>query len=362
MAFKMRNSGGTFKTMGSSPNKANASNAVWSKANEASKTQNDGVSLNDLVAKRKTLEKGSNDYNINQNAINKAMGNSKRYDVEETKAKAPVVDSTPKVTETRKDGSTKSDSVTSIDPNRDDGATMETNTEYRKNDKGKRSDVVTRNESTYDAKTGEGSSGMGNTSQKTKYKLDGVTARKRQVSTGDMGTDDISDDAKRVTKTGNRKTKVKIKSPGVGTSKTKTFTKGKRAGTTKTKVRAKGQLFGRDPSKAKTVTKTNRSTWDPATGTGSSGLGMETLTTKGNKQKTEYSMGTDSKKDDKVTKSKVGKRKQTSKTTNANLEGGGTGTSKTKHYTKGKKAGTSVTKERKKGQLFGRKVNVNYGD
>ena len=68
--------------MGSSPSpmKAKASNEVWNKANEASKEQNSGTSLNDLVAKRKTLEKGSNDYNTNQNAINKAMGNSKRHD------------------------------------------------------------------------------------------------------------------------------------------------------------------------------------------------------------------------------------------------------------------------------------------
>ena len=129
---------------------------------------------------------------------------------------------------------------------------------------------------------------------------------------------------------------------------------------TVTKNRADGSVRKVKESK-------NRSTWDPETGTGSSGLGMQTTTTKRKKdgsqrgkQKTTYSMGTDSKKDDKVTKSKVGKRKQTLKTKNDDLHSGGKGTSKTKHYTKGKKAGTSVTKERKKGQLFGKKVDVDY--
>ena len=73
------------------------------------------------------------------------------------------------------------------------------------------------------------------------------------------------------------------------------------------------------------------------------------------KVKTTYSMGTDTKKDDKRVTTKVGKRKQTIKT----RESDGT-RSKTKHFTKGKKAGTSVTRERKKGQLFGRKVDVDY--
>ena len=237
----------------SSPKKANASNAVWSKANEASKTQNDGVSLNDLVAKRKTLTKGSNDYNINQNAINKAMGNSKRYDVE------PVAEekaTTPTVTETRKDGSTKADTKTVSDPNAPDfdpDRTMDVASKYRK-DGSKKSDVTTANESTYNAKTGEGSSGMGETDTKTRYKKSGE-ARRRQVSTGDMGTDNIGDDAKRVTKTGKRNTKVKTKAPGVGTTKTKTRTKGRKAGQTVTKVREKGQLFGR---KVKPATNNDR--------------------------------------------------------------------------------------------------------
>ena len=181
------------------------------------------------------------------------MGNSKRYDVE---AAAEEKGTTPTVTETRKDGTTKADKKTVSDPNAPDfdpDRTMDVASKYRK-DGSKKSDVTTANESTYNAKTGEGSSGMGETDTKTRYKKSGE-ARRRQVSTGDMGTDNIGDDAKRVTKTGKRNTKVKTKAPGVGTTKTKTRTKGRKAGQTVTKVRKKGQLFGR---KVKPATNNDR--------------------------------------------------------------------------------------------------------
>ena len=106
MAFKMRSGNTTsFKKMGSSPAKANESfqsqltgtptteeilnkkesspkmdNAKWKAGSDAAK-KNTGRSLNELVAARKGLEKGSNEYNKVQNSINKALGNSKRYDV-----------------------------------------------------------------------------------------------------------------------------------------------------------------------------------------------------------------------------------------------------------------------------------------
>ena len=114
MAFKMKNQGGTFKTMGSSPYKVandadgdgipdtvdrdagdgtgkttvgtkpaakpKMANDKWKAGSDAAK-KNTGQSLNDLVAARKGVEKGSNEYNKIQNSINKALGNSKRYDV-----------------------------------------------------------------------------------------------------------------------------------------------------------------------------------------------------------------------------------------------------------------------------------------
>lgn len=106
MAFKMRSGNATsFKKMGSSPVKATAEemrkagvsegtvkladkarsnpkmdNAKWKAGSDAAK-KNTGRSLNDLVASRKGLEKGSNEYNKVQNEINAALGNKKRYEV-----------------------------------------------------------------------------------------------------------------------------------------------------------------------------------------------------------------------------------------------------------------------------------------
>jgi len=255
MAFKLRNQGGTFKTMGSSPSPTKAttgsrlaqggatanapkapkaSNEDWSKANETSKTQNKGVSLNDLVAKRKTLEKGSNEYNVNQNAINKAMGNSKRYDVEEAKAEAPTTtftgDRDGKRTETTKDATGSSsgkEKTTEVDYNRG-GKKKETRT--------------SENKSTYNPETGEGSSGLGNvkTTQKTQV-LNRDKDRRRSVSVGDMGTDDTSDDTKIVNKRGIRNNKTKMKNEK-GTAKVKV---NRKTGEVKAKTRLKGELIGK---------------------------------------------------------------------------------------------------------------------
>ena len=339
MAFKMKNAGGSFKTMGSSPSpmKAKASNEVWNKANEASKEQNSGTSLNDLVAKRKTLEKGSNDYNTNQNAINKAMGNSKRHDT--------TTSSDNKIGGGSKEVKTS------------DNGKVVTTTSKRADDTKKKESIAT-NTSTYDANTGKGSSGKGVVTVDNKYKADGETLKRRSTSTADMGTDEKSDDIKGSTSRGGRRTKTRSRDPNTGkVTTTKEFHKGKKAGTSQVKEREVGKIKGKVP-----ISTTNRSTYDPKTGKGSSGLGMETVTgnKKGNKRTTTHSMGTDTKKDDKVTKTKIGKNKQTTKRTNADLHSGGVGTSKTKEYTRGKKAGTSETKERQKGKLFGKKVEVDY--
>jgi hypothetical protein len=153
MAFKMKSGNKTsFKGMGSSPYKSalkatpeemraagvsegtieggeksyNADNSdVYGKptkggddANWKKGMEKSGGTLNDLVAKRKTLEKGSNEWNKTQNAINAALGSKKRYDVADAAVvkgnKTTTTDTDPNTGEdrtrtatTRKDGSTK---------------------------------------------------------------------------------------------------------------------------------------------------------------------------------------------------------------------------------------------------------------
>ena len=60
----------------SGPQVAKGGTRTWSEGQAAS-----GGTLNDLVAKRKTLEKGSDEWKRVQNQINEALGSSKRYDV-----------------------------------------------------------------------------------------------------------------------------------------------------------------------------------------------------------------------------------------------------------------------------------------
>ena len=146
--------------------------------------------------------------------------------------------------------------------------------------------------------------------------------------------------------------KVDVEKKGGKVTATETSARGEKDSTT---VDSKGRV-------RKTVDQTNRSTYNPDTQTGSSGLGMQTTTKKFKKSgeakrktKTSYSMGTDTKKDDKRVTTTIGKRKQKSRERDSD----GTIT-KTKHYTKGKKAGTSKTRVRQKGKLFGKKVDVDY--
>tara|TARA_B100000902_G_scaffold42227_1_gene49900 strand:+ start:2329 stop:3519 length:1191 start_codon:yes stop_codon:yes gene_type:complete len=54
-------------------------NSDWKKGQDKAKEM--GTDLDALVKKRKTLEKGSDEWKRNQNKINEALGSSKRYDV-----------------------------------------------------------------------------------------------------------------------------------------------------------------------------------------------------------------------------------------------------------------------------------------
>lgn len=59
----------------------NASNSDWSASSEKAKTAT-GKSLNELVAMRKKVTKGSPEYNAIQNQINKSMGDSTRHETD----------------------------------------------------------------------------------------------------------------------------------------------------------------------------------------------------------------------------------------------------------------------------------------
>ena len=86
----------------------------WKKGQDKAKDM--GTDLDALVKKRKTLEKGSDEWKRNQNLINEALGNSKRYDVgpAEKKEEAPTEDNKGKLP----DATEKTDNVkTTINPN-----------------------------------------------------------------------------------------------------------------------------------------------------------------------------------------------------------------------------------------------------
>lgn len=157
-------------------------NDKWSAGNEAAKKNTGGTSLNDLVAKRKTLEKGSNEYNINQNSINKALGNSKRYDVAEA---APPAE----VKENKLTGRTTT-TTTREDPNNPN------NTITR--------DTKRRKDSTISKITDEDSPNMagdtGKGDKKRVWKDQPGREGSRNVVKSGRDTTDKSDDVKKVTK------------------------------------------------------------------------------------------------------------------------------------------------------------------
>ena len=212
MGFNLKSGNSpSFKGMGSSPNKSafkavegdndahvqayNAEKAAkakpkmdndkWSAGNEAAKKNTGGTSLNDLVAKRKTLEKGSNEYNINQNSINKALGNSKRYDVAEA---APQADAA-EVKENKLTGRTTT-TTTREDPNNPN------NTITR--------DTKRRKDNTISKITDEDSPNMagdiGKGDKKRVWKDQPGREGSRNVVKSGRDTTDKSDDVKKVTK------------------------------------------------------------------------------------------------------------------------------------------------------------------
>jgi len=74
------------KTKKPADKKAYASDKTWKEGSKSAKATT-GMSLNQLVAARKKVEKGSSEYNRIQNEINKALGNKTRHEVDSKKAK-----------------------------------------------------------------------------------------------------------------------------------------------------------------------------------------------------------------------------------------------------------------------------------
>lgn len=79
------------------------SNEDWQKGKDAAAAH--GENLSDLVAKRKTLKKGSPEYNVVQNKINQALGSKKRHD--EGAHRSSQTDTSSKVVYKDKDEGTK---------------------------------------------------------------------------------------------------------------------------------------------------------------------------------------------------------------------------------------------------------------
>jgi hypothetical protein len=70
------------------------SDKSWKEGQETAKTK--GYDLDALTKKRKGLEKGSDDWKRNQNKINEALGNKKRYDVADADATNTTTKNKPK--------------------------------------------------------------------------------------------------------------------------------------------------------------------------------------------------------------------------------------------------------------------------
>ena len=87
----------------------------WKKGQDKAKEM--GTDLDALVKKRKTLEKGSDEWKRNQNLINEALGNSKRYDVGPAEKETPKPEATEDNSGKLPDATEKTDAVdTTIRP------------------------------------------------------------------------------------------------------------------------------------------------------------------------------------------------------------------------------------------------------
>ena len=225
MAFKMKNSGGAFKMMGSSPSPMKATGYV----------KPGGKATGNMKDYAMNSQERADEYD----ARGWAQDDTTKVS-DKAQARTDAADAGPTTTFTGdRDGKRTETTKDATGSSTGKGKTVET--DYSKRGKLKET-RTSENLSTWDPETQTGKSGLGvvDTVQKTKL-LNRDKDRRRSVSVGDMGTDDTSDDTKIIKKRGIRNNKTKMKTEK-GTLKTKT---NRKTGETKTKVRVKGELFGK---------------------------------------------------------------------------------------------------------------------
>lgn len=225
MAFKMKNQGGTFKTMGSSPSPMKAGGYVKPGGKATGEMKDYALNSQERADEYDARGWAQDD---TTKVSDKAQARTDAADAGPTTTFTG--DSKGKRTETTKDATGSSS-----------GKEMTTEVDYNRGGK-KKETRTSENTSTYNPETGEGSSGLGivDTVQKTRL-LNRDKDRNKSTSTANMGTDDTSDDTKITNKKGliNNRTKLKNAS---GTTKVKT---NQNTGETKSKTRLKGELFGK---------------------------------------------------------------------------------------------------------------------
>lgn len=240
MAFKMKNTGGAFKMMGSSPSPMKAGGYV-KPGGKATGNMKD-YALNSQERRDEYDARGWA-HDDTTKVSGKAKARTDAADAGPTTTFSGDRDG--KRTETTKDATGS-------------GSGKEMTTEVDYNRRGKKKETRTSsNESTYNPETGEGSSGLGivDTVQKTKW-FNRDKDRRKSTSTGNMGTDDTSDDTKITKKKGIFNDRTKLKNQD-GTTKIKTNQNTEK---TKIKTRLKGELLGKtiDQRVAKDARKATR--------------------------------------------------------------------------------------------------------
>ena len=232
MAFKMKNSGGAFKMMGSSPSPMKTD---WLENEPTGYVKPGGKATGNMKDYAMNSQERADEYD----ARGWAQDDTTKVS-DKAQARTDAADAGPTTTFTGdRDG--KRTETTKDETGSSSGKGKTTEVDYNRGGK-KKETRTSENVSTWDPETQTGKSGLGivDTVQKTKL-LNRDKDRKRSVSVGNMGTDDTSDDTKIIKKKGIRNDKTKMKNEK-GTVKVKT---NKKTGESKTKVRLKGELFGK---------------------------------------------------------------------------------------------------------------------
>ena len=188
----------------------------WKKGQERAKSKGDD--LDALVSKRKGMKKGSDEYNVVQNKINRALGDKTRHGVTTTTKGKTTTEVTPgtkttATTDKRKESSIAGGKVTK--KTKYDSGTTKT-TKLKTSDKGGATVSGVENVRKAKTKTKRTEIGVGggavDTKVKTKYDKSGkVTKEKKTVKKGDVVTKTITKPNKNQEKLGDATTTTKVK-------------------------------------------------------------------------------------------------------------------------------------------------------